>query len=97
MEKVLEMVKDLALQVVKSEFDKLPGNTPKEKEDAAVSWIIDRVESVDQLIPVIGQYLDLPIVDVVERWAIDKVAREGVRLLIRQQYAATKIEQVVNA
>ncbi|THF88472.1 hypothetical protein E7T09_04505 [Deinococcus sp. KSM4-11] len=97
MDQVLETVKDLARQVVTSKFNELPGATTGEKEDAAVQWVIDRVESVDQLLPAIGQYMDLPIVDMVERFVIDKVTREAVRLVVRQQYAVMKIEKAVNA
>lgn len=97
MEQMWEMVKGLAAQVVGSVFATLPGNSQKEKEDAAVQWVIDRVESVDQLLPAIGHYMDLPVVDAVERFVIDKVTREAIRLVIRQQYAVMKIEKAVSA
>lgn len=97
LKQVWELVTGLARQIVTSEFNKLPGATTKDKEDAAVTWIIDRVESVDHLLPAIGQYMDLPIVDLVERALIEPVAREAIRLVIRQQYAAVKIEQAVAA
>lgn len=97
MDDALKLALDLAQQVVRSQFDKLPGTTPKEKEDAAVAWVIERVESVDHLLPAIGQYMDLPIVDIVERVVIDKVAREAIRLLIRQQYAAARIEALTGS
>lgn len=93
LQSVWELVKGLGEQVVKSEFDRLPGNTPKEKEDAAVAWVKERVESVDHLIPAIGKYMDLPVVDLVEAVVIDRVTRELIRLVIRQQYAAMKIQQ----
>ncbi len=59
--------------------------------------MLSRVEEVDQLIPVIGMYMDLPVVDVAERVVVSAAVKATVRLLVRQQFAVHEISQAVAA
>lgn len=47
--------------------------TGEEKRTYARTWLKAQVEQYDNLIPIIGQFMDLPIIDGWEDWAIDQV------------------------
>ena len=64
---VLEM---LAETVVKSIEVSLPGKTGEEKKKFAVMQTLAVLEAFDNKLPVIGAWLDYPISDAIEAWAV---------------------------
>lgn len=55
----------------------LVGKTGQEKKEYATRQLILAVEKYDQLIPVVGDYLDLPFVDGLEDWALSMVVERA--------------------
>jgi hypothetical protein len=77
-EVVKELLKGLVIEVEKH----IPGATGQEKEDWVVTMALSLVEMGDGFIPVIGKWMDLPVVDGVEKYII--------QLGVRWAYAAVK-------
>jgi hypothetical protein len=61
---------ELAVRTVESV---LAGESGAEKKRAAVDAIVSVVEQYDHLLPIIGQWLDIQIVDALQRWAIEQL------------------------
>jgi hypothetical protein len=88
-EVIKELLKGLVVEVEKH----IPGATGAEKEAWCVQMALNLVEMGDGFIPVIGKWMDLPVVDGVERYLV--------QLGVRWAYAAIKtgvgIDPVVQA
>ncbi len=61
----------------------LPGTTGTEKAANAEKWLLAAVEEYDNYIPVLGAFIDLPIIDSLEA---------AVRSAIAWEYAAMELE-----
>lgn len=66
-------LRTLAKAVVLLAEKRLPGKTGPEKQ----AWCIDKVtvltEDFDNKLPVIGAFMDIPLIDCLERWAIKQL------------------------
>lgn len=89
-----EEAKRLAREGIQEAMKALPGDGQGQpREDLVVAFVLERVERLDQTLPAIGKYMDLPVVDWCERVAVQRAVHAAIRLLVRQQYAAIQIEQ----
>lgn len=94
-DRVLDVAKRLAEQAMRH-ADSIPGNPSGVpiREDAAVEYILDRVEheveARDHLVPVLGKYLDLPVVDATQR----AVERLIVQAFVRRMWAEAQLRKV---
>lgn len=91
-EKVLSVGKRLAQQAINYAAG-IPGNVSgQQREEVAAEYLLDRVshevEAVDQFIPVIGAYMDLPVVDALEYEAEKAICR----LFIHQVYVSNELK-----
>lgn len=66
----LSQIWTLLQNLVRDAESALPGATGKEKKAWCVEKAVALVEQYDQLIPVLGQWADLPLVDQAERYLI---------------------------
>jgi hypothetical protein len=76
---IKEFLKGLILEAEKH----IPGATGQEKEDWCVEMTVHLVELGDNFIPKLGQWMDLPVVDGLERYIVT--------LAVRWAYAAVKV------
>lgn len=67
----------------------LPGKSGKEKEDWVVIQLLREFEKYDHLLPVIGQFMDLPIADMVQAHIL--------RLATQQVFKELEKTKLVNA
>lgn len=93
-EQVLAVGKRLAQQAITYAAG-IPGNVSgKQREDVAVEYLQDRVtheiEARDHLLPTIGRYMDLPVVDFAQRRAEEII----LRAFIRQVYAEQELRKL---
>lgn len=88
-----ELAKAQARDAINQAFERLPGPDTDAREQYAIDYVLARVESVDQLLPAIGVFMDLPLVDMGERVAVTAIVRRAIRALVRREYDAMKIEQ----
>jgi hypothetical protein len=86
-------VKLLADKAIQEAYKLLPNVDGTTREDFAITYVQDRVEALDQTLPVIGQYMDLPLVDLGERMLIPQIVRAALRAVVRKQFAALEIQQ----
>ena len=63
----------------------IPGATGPEKREWVINKLITGVESVDNLIPVIGAWADLPVVDGFEKYLV--------RVAVERCYAELKLPE----
>lgn len=91
-QQVWELAKDFARDAIKNAFERLPGTDGVAREQFAVEFALGKLESVDQSLPVIGKFMDLPMVD----WAEREAVKQLVRALVRREYAAMQIEALVS-
>lgn len=82
-----EQAKAFARDAIKTAFERLPGTDGVAREQFAVEFALSKLESVDQSLPVIGKFMDLPLVD----WAEREAVKQLVRALVRREYAAMQI------
>lgn len=66
----LSQIWELLKTLVKQAESALPGATGKEKKAWCVEKAVALVEQYDQLLPLIGQWADLPVVDSAQRYLI---------------------------
>ena len=66
----LTLLESLAVMVVTSIEASLAGKTDDEKKATAVKQCLTVLEAFDNKLPVIGQWMDFPVVDYVEAWAV---------------------------
>ena len=76
-EAVLAVAKRLATQAI-THAAGIPGNVSgKQRRDVAVEYLEDRasqfMETKDHLLPAVGEYMDLPVVDDMQRRAVHLV------------------------
>lgn len=91
---LLTVAKRLAEQAI-THAASIPGNVSgKQREDVAVEYMTDRtaqaVERVDQLVPVLGQYMDLPVVNAAQQ----RAAQIVMRAFVRQVYAGRELRRL---
>lgn len=97
-DRVLDVAKRLAKQAL-THAAGIPGNPSgvPVREDAAVEYLLDRVEheveARDHLVPVLGKYLDLPVVNAGQR----AVERLVVQAFIRRVWAEDQLRRVQSA
>lgn len=81
----------LAREGIAHAWNALPGTDEgPEREAFALDLVMPRLEAVDHVLPVIGKYMDLPVVD----WAEREAVRQIIRALVRREYAAVRIESL---
>lgn len=90
MKQIWAQVTALAREGVAHAWNALPGVDGPEREAFALDLAMPRIEAVDHALPVIGRYMDLPVVD----WAEREAVRQLIRALIRREYAAVRIESL---
>lgn len=66
----VEGLKKAAKEAARLANQLLPGATGTEKAAAAEAWLLAAVEEYDNKIPVLGQFMDLPLVDRLEAAAV---------------------------
>ncbi len=93
LKQIWETAKSLARDGINNAFSGPAGESGAAKEASAVNFVLERMESVDQFIPAVGQFLDLPFIDLAEKTIIEATVHEAVRLLVRQQYAVIQISK----
>lgn len=67
---MFDEVKKLLVGLVKAAESALPGSSGKEKKAWCVDKAITLVEMGDNFIPLIGAWMDLPVVDGFERYIV---------------------------
>ena len=61
----------LLLEVIAVSLKRLPGRTDEERKRFCVDFLVTQVETLDNLVPAIAVFLDLPVVDALERTLIE--------------------------
>lgn len=89
-EQVWKQITEIARQLIKQGFDALPGADTTARENYVVEIAVTELEKVDQALPVIGRFMDMPVID----WAQREAVRQLVRALVRREYAVVRIEQI---
>ena len=63
----LTALQDFARQVLQEAFEMLPGRTDEQRIQFCVDVLIVQVEALDNMMPMLAQYLDTPFVDGLQR------------------------------
>lgn len=66
----LSVIWEMLKKLVKQADQLMPGKTGKEKKQWCIEHAVLLVEQYDQMLPMIGGWADLPIVDEFERYLI---------------------------
>ena len=85
LQEIFTLVKGLIVEANKQ----IPGATGPEKRAWVSERLVALVEFVDHMLPLVGKYLDLPVVDNFERYLIN--------VLIERCYAELKLDEAVQA
>lgn len=85
---IWEQAKVLAREGIEHAWNALPGADGPKREAFALDLVMPRLEAVDHVLPVIGKYMDLPLVD----WGQRAAARRLIQALVRREFAAQAIE-----
>lgn len=80
-----------ARRLVRGVLDAIPGATGREKLQWVKDRLVELVESLDHLIPVIGAWLDNPLADAAERQGIEAIVDWALTPVIEWAYAVEKI------
>jgi len=65
-----EQIEEIAMEAISTCHTFVPGKSEKDKKEWCEQRIISALEAFDNFIPVIGAFLDNPIVDNIEAHAI---------------------------
>ena len=68
-----QLLEDLAKRLVLYAEEHMPGATGTEKKAYCVEQASTVLEAFDNKIPVLGQWADLPLVDWMEKWAVQQL------------------------
>jgi hypothetical protein len=66
----MEQIKQTLIVLVKTAETAIPGASGKEKKAWCIDQVVKGVELGDNYIPIIGAWMDLPVIDGFERWLI---------------------------
>jgi hypothetical protein len=81
-----------AKELMKLAIEALPGASLKERIDWASAKVYELLESVDHLIPVAGPFMDLPFMDMGERFLVDEAFKLYVRPALSWAYSTNELE-----
>jgi hypothetical protein len=74
----------------------LPGLEGKDKAQWVKQKILELVENYDSLIPVLGQFLDLPLLDTLEHFLLDKLLDLALEPVIKWVYTKDVFERALD-
>jgi hypothetical protein len=85
-------LEDAAKIAAAAALEQLPGSSLTERIDWAKNEMLGAVESVDHLVPVLGQWMDTPLADALERWTVNEVCERLLRPLLSWADAFTQVQ-----
>jgi hypothetical protein len=91
LEPLTKLLEDGARYLVRRVLDYIPGATGKEKLAWVKAQIIQAVESIDNLLPVVGLWADLPWIDAAEAMGISAAVDTLLTPVVEWAYAAEVI------
>ena len=65
-----ESLQEMAINFVRQSMDVIPGGTDNDKKKLISTMLTSELEVIDNFVPVIGSFLDLPIINDMESVAI---------------------------
>ncbi|WP_288403805.1 hypothetical protein [uncultured Deinococcus sp.] len=68
-----QLLEDLAKRLVTYAEKNLPGASSVEKKAYCVEQALIVLEAFDDRVPVLGKWMDLPLVDWLEKWATEQL------------------------
>lgn len=84
----IERLKEAGEWLARNAEVTLPGATGPEKKAWAKKVLLEAIEKYDDRLPVIGLWMDLPIVDALERSGVDWAVERGYALLPKKEAAS---------
>lgn len=75
-----------ARELVKSAIDELPGSDGKAKAEWVRNKLYELVEQYDHLVPLVGQWADIPLVDLAQRELVNYVVKHTIATIIEWAY-----------
>ena len=91
----LNDLQEAAKILVKYAADFIPEASGKEKMSWVKVKIKEFVENYDTLLPVVGSFLDIPIVDTLEEFLLDKLLDIALKPVIEWVYAREEIKELL--
>lgn len=85
-------LEDAAKIAAAAALEMLPGSSLTERIDWAKRELLSAVETVDNLVPVLGAWMDTPIADALERWGVEQLCERLLRPLLSWADAVTHLE-----
>jgi hypothetical protein len=92
-----ESLRGLLLQVLALSVKRLPGSTDEERKRFCVDFLVTQVEKLDNLVPAIASFLDLPVVDALERTLIEMFVDRVYDRVVQQTGNVADAESHVSA
>ncbi len=80
----ISYVEEMAIKVMEESFELVPGDNDEHKKNWCANRLTDILESLDNLVPVIGVILDIS--------SIDKLEKQAIHLLVNWAYDRMKIK-----
>jgi hypothetical protein len=93
----LESLRGLLLEVLAVSLKRLPGTTDEERKRFCVDFLVTQVETLDDLVPAIAAFLDLPLVDALQRTLIEMFVDRVYDRVVPRSVAAADAESHVSA